>query len=116
RSQRQHMGNIALVVLAEKRDRDPHRAERGIALAGSSKYFTQCLINLRIMGDKPAADGTQDITGADNGVPGGVGMNDTAARVDETRARTKAIERVGERRSFRALQVERSSDQNRPAD
>ena len=110
------MGDIALIVLADQRDRYPHRAERGIPLVGSGKYFTQCFINLRITGNKPAADGTQDITGADNGVPGGVGMNDTAARIDETHAHTKAIERVGERRRLRGLQVEHSSDQNRPAD
>ena len=43
-------------------------------------------------------------------------MNDTAACIDETHAGTETIERVGERRSLRGLQIERSSDQNRPAD
>jgi len=109
------MGNIALIVLANQRDRYPHRAERGIPLAGSGKYFTQCFINLRITSNKPAADGTQNIADSDNGVPRGVGMNDTASRIDEAHTDTKTIERIGERRSLRGLQIEHSSDQNRSA-
>ena len=46
------MSNIAFIVLADERDRNPHGSERGIPLAGSGKCFTQCLIDLRVAGNK----------------------------------------------------------------
>jgi len=66
------MGNIALTILADQRDRYPHRAEHGIALPGGRRIFHAMSFQPAIMGNKPATGGTQNIAGADKGVPCGM--------------------------------------------
>ena len=109
------MGDVALAILSGQRHRDPLDAERGVALPRGGKDVPQGPIDLCITGDQPPAHGTQDIAGAENGIAGGIGVNETPARIDQIHARAEPIERIDECRDFRGLELEHPADQRRRA-
>src|SRR6267378_1731253 len=109
------MGDVTFAVLADQGHRNSLGAEGGVALPSGCKYVPQCLIDLRIAGREASADVRQDVARIKNGSPGGSGVNDTPALIDETQAGVKSIERIGECRGLRKLQIEYSGNKDRAA-
>src|ERR1700682_2140740 len=109
------MGDVALAVPADQRYCDSLGAEGSVTLFNGRKYPPQCLIDLRIAGHKASADVMQDVARIENGLPGGIGVNETSTRIDETQAGVKPIERIGECRGLRNPEIEHSGNHDRAA-
>src|SRR5882724_9274815 len=103
------MGDVALAVLADQ------RYCGCVTLFCGRKYLPQCLIDLRIAGHKASADVMQDVARIENGLPGGIGVNETSTRIDETQAGIKPIERIGECPGLRNPEIEHSGNHDRAA-
>src|SRR5882757_9243720 len=109
------MGDVTLAIPADQRHRDSLGAEGGVALASGDKYISQGLVDLRIAGRKAPADVIQDVARIENGLAGGIGVDDTPARIDETQAGVKPIERIDECPGLRSPEIEHPGNHDRAA-
>ena len=109
------MGDITLAILADQRHRNSLGAESCVALSSGRKYLSQCLVDLRVARREAAADVAKDVARIENGLSGGIGVNNTPALIDETQAGVKPIERIGECPGLRDPEIEHSGNQDRPA-
>src|SRR5882724_3091412 len=109
------MGDVTLAVLPDQRYCNSLGAEGCVALPSGRKYLSQCPVNLCIASRKAPTDVIQDAARIENGLPGGIGMNDTPARIDQIQAGVKPIERISECRGLRNPQIEHSGNHDRAA-
>ena len=109
------MGDVTLAVLPDQRYCDSLGTEGCVTLFSGRKYLPQCLIDLRIAGHKASADVMQGVARIENGLPGGIGVNETSTRIDETQAGIKPIERIGECPGLRNPEIEHSGNHDRAA-
>jgi predicted sulfurtransferase len=91
------MGDITHAIQRPQWQGDALSFDRRVATAGSGKQLTQDLVDLLVTCDEPTVNGRQEITCTDNGLTGGIGMDDASGRIDKEHPRVEAVQRVGER-------------------
>ena len=85
-------------------------------LARRRKQRLQGLVDLRIARDEPSAGHEKRIAGGENDMAGGVGVDDTSGCIDQADPGAEAVERIGEGRGLRGLEIDQPADQYRAAD
>ena len=114
--QRQHVGGIALALTRCEGDAGCAASGRAVAFLCGGERCAKRLPGFGALRHEPAARRVEAVGLGEDGVAGGVGVNDAAARVGEEYPGVQAVEDIGKRGGLGGLEVDRLADHHCAAD